>query len=201
MKKDDGDIQAKTGGKKRRKPSPGTMLKKTDVRWIVRIVLFSVAMSAILTLLSAEALENAGYVLAFAVLAAFILLGILFDIIGVAVTAADEKPFHSMAAHKQPGAIESLRLIRNAEKVSSFCNDVVGDIAGIISGTTAAIIVTRLQHDFATQNIAISLAVSGAVSGIMIGGKALGKTAAINNSTNIVYFAGRVTRFFTHWGD
>ena len=64
--------------------------------------------------------------LAFVVLACFILLGIVFDIIGVAVTAADERPFHSMAAHRTPGAREALGLIRKANKVSSFCNDVVG---------------------------------------------------------------------------
>ncbi len=38
----------------------------------------------------------------------FIGLGIVFDIIGVAVTAADAKPFHSMAAHREKGAKEAL---------------------------------------------------------------------------------------------
>ena len=78
-------------------------------------------------------------------LAVFIGLGILFDIIGVAVTAADPRPFHSMAAHKEPGAKEALMLLRNAGRVSSVCNDVVGDICGIVSGTTTAVIVVRLQ--------------------------------------------------------
>ncbi|MFQ8767640.1 MAG: hypothetical protein ACLR8U_14850 [Oscillospiraceae bacterium] len=44
----------------------------------------------------------------------------MFDIIGVAVTAADEKPFHSMASRKVPEAGEALKLIRNAGRVSSF---------------------------------------------------------------------------------
>ena len=87
-----------------------------------------------LTLASEGALDGAGLPVAFGVLVCFIGLGIVFDIIGVAVTAADERPFHSMAAHKTPGAREALGLIRRANKVSSFCNDVVGDICGIISG-------------------------------------------------------------------
>lgn len=200
MKKLDGADQRPPERKKSRKPSPVAILQKTDTRWIFRIVLGSFALSAILTFLSAEALENAGLILAFAVLTAFILLGILFDVIGVSVTAADEKPFHSMAAHKQPGAAEALRLIRNAEKVSSFCNDVVGDISSIVSGTTAAVIVSRLMEHLGTDSILVSLVVSGLVSAVMIGGKALGKTAAINNSTNIVYFVGKIAHFFHQFG-
>ena len=111
-------------------------------RWAIQVFFLSVVLSAVLSLASEEALDGAGMALAFVVLACFILLGIVFDIIGVAVTAADERPFHSMAAHKTPGAREALGLIRKASKVSSFCNDVVGDICGIISGSTAAIIVT-----------------------------------------------------------
>ena len=81
-----------------------------------------------MSLCSGAVLEDAGYVSATLILLLFILLGIMFDIIGVAVTAANPKPFNSMAAHRVKGAKEALYLIRNAEKVASFCNDVVGDI-------------------------------------------------------------------------
>ena len=150
-----------------------------------------------LSLASEEALDGAGLPVAFAVLACFILLGILFDIIGVAVTAADERPFHSMAAHKTPGAREALNLIRKADKVSSFCNDVVGDICGIISGSTAAIIVARLQQAFSIRSLAISLAVTAVVSGLTIGGKAVGKTFAIEKSTTVLQLVGRVMYLFS----
>jgi Mg2+/Co2+ transporter CorB len=91
--------------------------------------------------------------MAFVVLAVFVFVGIVFDIIGVAVTSASPKPFHSMASHREAGAAEALTLLRNAEKVSSFCNDVVGDISGIISGTTAAIIAARLMEDLSTESV------------------------------------------------
>ena len=87
-------------------------------RWVLRIFLMSVALSAFLSFASGVVLSDAGYVLAVAVLSAFILLGIVFDIIGVAVTAADAKPFHSMASHREKGAREALYLLKNAEKVS-----------------------------------------------------------------------------------
>ena len=116
--------------------------KKTEktpshARWVIRVSLIAVALSAAMSLCSGAVLEDAGYVTATLILLLFIALGILFDIIGVAVTAANPKPFNSMAAHRVKGAKEALYLIRNAEKVASFCNDVVGDICGIVSGSTA----------------------------------------------------------------
>lgn len=161
-------------------------------RWVLRIVFLSAALSAALSLLSGVALEGAGYAAAVSVLAAFILLGILFDIVGVAVTAADERPFHSMASHRAKGAREALRLIRSAEKVSSFCNDVVGDICGIVSGATAAVIVAELQRDFAFRDILASVALTALISGVTIGGKAIGKRFAIARSKEIVFRAGRL---------
>ena len=116
--------------------------KKTEktpshARWVIRVSLIAVALSAAMSLCSGAVLEDAGYVTATLILLLFIALGILFDIIGVAVTAANPKPFNSMAAHRVKGAKEALYLIRNAEKVASFCNDVVGDICGIVSGSSS----------------------------------------------------------------
>ena len=165
---------------------------KTNSGWIAKITGASILISMALTFASTKILGSAGYAMAFLVLAVFILLGIVFDIIGVSVTAASTAPFHSMASKKEPGAVEALRLIRNAEKVSSICADVVGDISGIISGTTAALIATRLMTDLSTWNILIQLTVSGLVTGATVGGKAFGKSLAIRNSTRIVLDVGKL---------
>ena len=162
----------------------------------MKVFFLSIAISAVLSLLSSEVLESAGLILACGVLAFFILLGIVFDIVGVAVTASDERPFHSMAARKVPGAREALRLIRRANQVSSFCNDVVGDICGIVSGTTAAVIVVRLQAAFGVESVLMSVGVTALISGLTIGGKALGKTVAIRSSTQVVYWVGRFLHLF-----
>lgn len=161
-------------------------------RWVLRIVLMSAVLSTVLSLVSGVVLEGAGYVAAVSVLAAFILLGIAFDIVGVAVTAADEGPFHSMASHREKGAKEAIRLIRSAEKVSSFCNDVVGDICGIVSGATAAVIVAKLQENFGLYDILVSVILTALISGVTIGGKAIGKRFAIARSREIVFCAGRL---------
>ena len=164
----------------------------------MKVFFLSIAISAVLSLLSSEVLESAGLILACGVLAFFILLGIAFDIVGVAVTASDERPFHSMAARKVPGAREALRLIRRANQVSSFCNDVVGDICGIVSGTTTAVIVVRLQAALGLpESVALSVAVTALVSGLTIGGKAVGKTFAIEKSTAVLQIVGRVLHVFS----
>ena len=159
---------------------------------MIKIVLISVAATMAFTLASTEILGRVGYAVAFAALAVFIILGIIFDMIGVAVTAASEAPFHSMASHRERGASESLRLIKNADKVSSFCNDVVGDVSGIVSGGVAVLLATRLMQGLSTENIMVPLLISGAVTGLTIGGKAAGKTLALKNCTAIVFKVGRL---------
>ena len=172
--------------------------KKTSgqYRWAFTVFFMAVALSAVLSLASETMLSGAGMAAALLILVLFISVGILFDIVGVAVTAADPKPFHSMASHKEKGAREALMLLRNAGRVSSVCNDVVGDICGIVSGATGAVIVTQLQQALNLRTVLISVGVTALVSGLTIGGKALGKTFAIQKSTKVVYWAGRVLHIF-----
>jgi len=165
-------------------------------RWAFTAFLMAVALSALLTLASEAMLDGAGLAVALLILLLFIGLGIVFDVIGVAVTAADPKPFHSMAAHKEKGAKQALMLLRNADRVSSICNDVVGDICGIVSGATGAVIITQLQKNFSVQSLLISVGVTALVSGMTIGGKAMGKPFAIKQSKRVVYLAGRILAVF-----
>ena len=168
------------------------MKKSTNFRWLIKIVLVSIAFSTVFTLASTEILGRTGYIISFTVLLLFIVIGIVFDIVGIAVTAATEAPFHSMAAHKEKGAAEALRLIKNADKVSSFCNDVVGDVTGIVSGTTAGLIAVRIMESMTRDGLLIPLVISGVVTGLSVGGKAIGKSSAINNTTTIVLQAGKL---------
>ncbi len=138
-------------------------------------------------------------IVAFVILVVIILIGIIFDILGVAVTAVEEKPFHAMAASKVKGAKSSLALIKNASRVSNLCNDVVGDTCGIISGASAAYIVTQIDFSeipFMDATL-FSMLLSGIVAAMTIGGKALGKDFSINNAKNIIKLAGRIISIFT----
>jgi len=167
-------------------------LKKTNIKWIIKIIIVSLVASIVITLASTEILGRSGFIVAFGVLALFIVTGIAFDIIGIAVTAADEAPFNSMATRRQKGASEALLLIKNADKVTAYTNDVVGDVTGIISGTTAALIAAELMEGINTNSIFISVLIPALVTGVTIGGKAIGKTFAFNNYTAILHTVGKM---------
>ena len=181
---------------KKKQKTKGEKKASGQYRWAATVFLLAVTLSAVLSLASETMLAGAGMAAALLILALFIGVGILFDIVGVAVTAADPKPFHAMASHKEKGAKEALMLLRNASRVSSVCNDVVGDICGIVSGATGAVIVTQLQKVLSLRSVLFSVGVTALISGLTIGGKALGKTVAIKKSTKVVYWAGRFLHLF-----
>lgn len=174
-------------------PASAKKERNKHTRWVITIFLTTIVISGTISLVSDEIMGRSGTVTAFLILLAIILIGIIFDVIGVAVTSADEKPFHSMAARKVPGAQEAIRLLRNAERVSSICNDVIGDICGVVSGSASATIAAQvLQNlDFSWPQM-VSLLMSALVAGLTVGGKAIGKTFAVNSCTTIVHTVGRV---------
>ena len=105
--------------------------------------------SGSITLVSDKIMSTSGLFAAFVVLFLIIFIGVIFDVIGMAVASADEKPFHSMAARKVPGSQEALLLLKNAERVSSICNDVVGDICGVVAGSASATVAAQILQNFA----------------------------------------------------
>ena len=173
-------------------PDASKRERMKSVKWVITIFLTTIVISGTITLISDEVMGRTGIAVAFAILLFIILVGILFDIIGMAVASADEKPFHSMAARKVPGAQESIRLLRNAGRVSSICNDVVGDICGVVAGAASATIALRIVQSFSFGWLNfVSLLLSALVAGLTVGGKAIGKFFAVNSCTKIVYFVGR----------
>ena len=174
-------------------PEASKRERNKTIRWVVTIFFITMLVSGIITLLSDYIMSVSGIVVAFLILFAIIMLGILFDVIGMAVATADEKPFHAMAARKVPGAKECIKLLRNAERVSSICNDVVGDICGVVAGSASATVAAQLllMVDTAWPR-SIMLAMSALVAGLTVGGKAIGKTFAVNSCTTIVHTVGKL---------
>ena len=174
-------------------PEASKRERNKQIRWVVNIFFTTILISGAISLVSDEVMASSSVAVAFVILLAIIFLGILFDIVGMAVATADEKPFHSMAARKVPGAHEAIRLLRNAERVSSICNDVVGDICGVVSGsasaTIAALILTNVEVGWPRG---ISLVMSALVAGLTVGGKAVGKNIAVKSCTSIVHLVGRM---------
>ena len=115
------------------------------------------------------------------VLLVFIFIGIIFDMIGVAVLSANEATFHAKASNKIYGAKKSVELIKNANRTSSICCDVIGDICGIISGALAASLVIILW-----DTPIFSILLTAIVSSITVGSKAFGKKMAIKYADDII---------------
>lgn len=168
--------------------------------WIPVISAVSFFLSISLLFMSSNLMEGVNVPVALLVVLLIICVGILFDIVGISVTAADEAPFHAMSSRKVFGAKLCIRLVRNASKVSSICNDVVGDICSVISGSASAFIIVRMTTGMAPAEAVITgLAVSGVVASLTVGGKAFGKTVAIENSNYIVYRVGVLLTVLIGW--
>jgi hypothetical protein len=106
-----------------------------------------------------------------------------------------------MAARKVPGAHEAIQLLRNAERVSSICNDVVGDICGVVSGSASATIAAQILANFTfSWPQIISLAMSALAAGLTVGGKAIGKSFAVNSCVSIVHSVGRLIASLNRMG-
>jgi len=171
---------------------------KINYKWIVRTFFLTFSLAILFGVISEALLSQFNVVVAFALLIFIIMIGVFFDAIGIAVTAADERPFHAMAAANIKSAKYSANLIKNASKVSNFCNDVIGDISGIISGTTIGIIIGFFEkYDFSSeQQVILSIVISGMVAGLTVGGKAIGKEIAMYKSKEVVNMVGQVIYFF-----
>lgn len=170
--------------------------EKRGRRWVITVILLTFVISSIMQMIQAGLMSKVNLAMAFVILIIFVLIGIIFDIIGVAVTSANETPFHSLSSQKIRGAKEAVRLIRSADRVGSFCNDVIGDIVGIISGSATTVIVAMIIAsgvDF--NNFALTTIMTAVVAALTIGGKAAGKRIAIEKSNDIVFFVGKVISF------
>ena len=187
----------KKKGEKEKEREKNKEKSKSQRAWIISITVCAFFLSVSMNLLSDLLMRRSDILAAFIILIAIVVIGIIFDIVGVAVAVVDPASFHSMASHRVRGARSSLTLIRNAPKVSSLCNDVVGDTCGIISGTSAAYIVTQLSNAGILGYALLSLLLSGLIASMTIGGKAIGKEFAMSRSKMIITFIGRLLAVFT----
>lgn len=170
--------------------------KLVDYKWIITVTLLAFFISLIFSLFSEITIPNANSIVAFIIILLFIGIGILFDMIGIAITVADIKTFNSMATKRVKGASLAVKLIQNNEKASSFCNDVIGDICGIISGSAGVALANIIANAFQLNLFIISLFITAMIAALTIGGKAIGKATAINKSTPILFKFSKVIACF-----
>ena len=169
--------------------------RQSHRQWVVTVVFLSFGLSVVMSLVTSLFVESAGLFVALISLIVLVMIGIVTDIIGTAVTSANEQPFIAMASKRIPGAKQALRLIRKAERVSNLLNDVVGDIVGVVSGSAGSVIALYLAS-LGMQSAVASVLIAAFTSSFMIGGKACGKTFAIEKSSTIVLYVGKAMALF-----
>lgn len=185
------------GRKKSYKNKKNANNKKYNLKWIFLITIWTFILAIFFSIISANLLRNLDILFSSMILILIVLIGVIFDTVGIAVASANEKPFHSMASNKIYHARYAVRLVRNAVVVSNFCNDVIGDIAGIISGATGTMIILKLISNYGFIKGTIpSIIMSALISSLTVGGKAVGKEFAMNQSDKIILFVARIIMFF-----
>lgn len=192
--------KAKNDNKSKKSPKQQkkkTFLQLVNWKWVVTAFLSSLVISIILSLLSSEVLEIVPIIAAVLILFAFVAIGVIFDIVGLAVSTANEKPFHSMAAQKISAGKIGISLIKRADQVSSFCNDVIGDICGVVSGSAAATVAIRLAMIIGLNSLWVNLVLCGLVSAMTVGCKAIGKALGLNYSVEVVTIVAKIISVFS----
>jgi len=165
--------------------------------WPLKAFLLTFALAVVFSIFSEFFMRKMSLPIAILILLVIILIGIIFDAIGIAVTSCDTTPFISMASKKVRGSKQCIYLLQNASQVSNFCNDIVGDICGIISGAAGVLIIARLTENVdTTEEFIMAIAMSAFVAAFTVGGKALGKKTAIVRCKDIVYIVGYVLSIF-----
>lgn len=166
--------------------------------WAIKITVVTFVLTIFFSFLS-ELTSSSGNIIVAILLLTFLILGnIVFDGIGVAVTACNLSPLVSMSSRRIYGAKTAVNLVKNAEKVSNICSDVIGDIFGIVSGACSVAIVIKLMTLFQNPNQQIlTIGLSSIVAAITVGGKALIKEIAIKNSKELVLFVSRIIAVFS----
>ncbi len=159
--------------------------KDSSGKWVITVSLLSFTLSVIFSFITTTTVNSLPVPIAILILLLVVFVGILFDMVSMSVTIAEEKNFHAKASKKLDGAKTSIKLIRNAPKVSSICADVIGDVCGILSGGIGTIVAMKITQSYGLE-FDLQVIISAIVAALTIGGKAKFKLIAQDNSEIIV---------------
>ena len=169
---------------------------KNKSKWILIVFILSFILSIIFSGISTAMAESFNTIILAIIILVVIGIGIIFDMIGVAVLTCKESNLHAMASKKMKGAKQAISLTKNSTKVASVCNDVIGDICGIVSGSLGAALTLDLIGIIDVSSVIITMVVTATISALTVGFKAIFKDVAEKNSDAIVYTVGKVLSVF-----
>ncbi len=169
---------------------------KTNYKWILTVFLLSFFLAMFFTFIAETVISNVSLVIGIIITLIIVFIGIICDMVGVAVSTVKVEPFNAMASKKIKEAKTALMLIKNKDKVSSIFCDVIGDVCGVITGSTGAAIIVGISMISSVNTLVISLIIMGLLSTLTITGKAIGKNIAMRNSTKIIRTVAKIVSIF-----
>ena len=168
-------------------------MKKNN--WIYKVFLMTFFLSLAFSFVSNVISSRANIFVMILITLFVIAIGIIFDMIGTASLTSNEATLHAKSSKKIKGSKEALSIIKNSVKVASLCNDVIGDICGIVSGGMGAMVAISLSSIIG-NTVLSSILVSSIISSLTVGGKAIFKTVAIKKCDDIVFLVGKIKSIF-----
>lgn len=121
-----------------------------------------------------------------------IFIGVIFDMIGVAALTSKKENFHAMASKKIKGSKEAIEILKHADMFATICNDIVGDISGILSGGFGAVLAINLSTIVNISPVTSTIIISALISSLTVGGKSIFKNIAVKNANSIILFVAKV---------
>ena len=165
--------------------------------WYLKLFVVSLLLCFVFAIISQLMLIKANIAVALFLVLVLIFVSVVFDVIGVAVAASNIKPFLELKKQNVRGVDKAIKLVKNADRVSSICTDVVGDICSILSGASGVAISIILISELPSISSAVlSTLISSIIAALTVFGKALGKNYALNSSTKIMIFVGKFLEIF-----
>ncbi|MCL6634503.1 MAG: hypothetical protein K6T29_01885 [Peptococcaceae bacterium] len=163
-------------------------------RYIFLVGAGSFLLAVVFTFLSetfASRLNN--IILSFVFLVIIILINMLADVVGTAVTAASHITFNARAAKRVRGAPQGLQLIRNADKVANLANDVVGDITTTVGGALGISIVVQIMAlGPVISQFWLNVLITAMIAAVIVSTKALAKKIALSHPDEVIFIVGKI---------
>ena len=167
-----------------------------NLNWPIKVFFITLFLAAIFSG-ATSLVANLNIVALSIILILVIFIGIIFDMIGVAALTSKKENFHAMASKKIKGSKEAINLLKNPNMVATVCNDVVGDICGIVSGGFGALLAISISEYTDLSIVLSTIIITAIISALTVSGKAIGKIVAIKNADSIIYKVAKLKKMLS----
>ena len=167
-----------------------------NLSWPIKVFFITFFLAAVFSTVT-NLIANFHVIALSIILICVILIGIMFDMIGVAALTSKKENFHAMASKKIKGSKEAIKMLNNANMVATVCNDVVGDICGIVSGGFGAVLAISISANTPLSVVISTIIVTALISSLTVGGKAIGKAVAIKNADKIIFRVAKIKKMLS----